>query len=139
MVGLNSDYQPQPVVHTYVSACGVLSTVGLGHLTEVVVSLNPLGPRGVVSLLQCLSTEHLSILDLANTCTDLPLGPALLEDPKVLKFFTQVMRQLNHVLSAPLLNILRKPTFHGDTKFTNSVNECENCPLFVTFVEVQFH
>ena len=99
MVGLNSDYQPQPVVCTYVSAYGVLSTVGLGHLTEVVVSLNPLGPRGVASLLHCLPTEHLSILDLANTSTDLPLAPTLLEDPKVLEFFTQVMRQLNHVLS----------------------------------------
>ena len=96
MVGLNSDYQPQPVIRTYVS---VLSTVGLGHLTEVVVSLNPLGPRGVASLLQCLPTEHLSTLDLANTSTDLPLAPTLLEDPKVLEFFTQVMRQLNHVLS----------------------------------------
>ena len=64
-------------------------TSGLGDLAEVVVSLNPLGPRGVTSLVQSLPTAHLSRLDLANTSTTLPLTDTL-DEPKVAEFFGQV-------------------------------------------------
>ena len=67
----------------------LVPTAGLSNLSEVVVSLNPLEPAGLLSLLHSLPTDHLSSLDLSNTCTNQPLT-ATLEEPRVVYFFSQV-------------------------------------------------
>ena len=69
--------------------------VGLCNLTDIAASLNPLQSSGVAALLHSLPTDHLSHLDLANTCTQQPLTEVL-EQPNVVDFFKKVKYTFVH-------------------------------------------
>ena len=69
--------------------CTYAFTTGLSSLMDISVSLNPLQSGGIALFLHSLPTNHLSHLELANTCTQRPLTEAL-GQPKVIEFFNQV-------------------------------------------------